>query len=268
MQTKRSFATKATYWLKVVSLGLVLGLGVQFAQGWVAPGGAPPAGNVAGPITTGSSQTKAGALTTAGLAAPSFVDTDNVTRYVNPSGTSVLWGLSLTSLPNCDLKTNASGGVYCGTDATGAGGGVTSLSAGTGIVLSPNPITTTGTISADTSYMQRRVSASCPSGQSIRAINNDGSVMCETAGGGSWANINNVPTGAVAAGCNVFANVSSGTSSEECWGGASVTIGSCGSTLTQSNCPAGTTRRGNITSAWDSDHINCNRFGSFSCIKN
>ena len=123
MRTKQSLATKVTYWLKVVSLGMVLGLGLQFAQAWVAPAGAPPAGNVAGPLTTGSSQTKVGALTTGGLAAPSFVDTDNAARYVNPSGTSVLWGLSIASLPNCDLKTNASGAVTCGVDATGGGSG-------------------------------------------------------------------------------------------------------------------------------------------------
>lgn len=60
MQTKQSFATKTTYWLKVASLGLVLGLGLQFAQAWVAPAAAPPGGNVAGPFTTGSgNQTKA-----------------------------------------------------------------------------------------------------------------------------------------------------------------------------------------------------------------
>lgn len=123
MQTKQSLTTKVTYWLKVVSLGMVLGLGLQFAQAWVAPTAAPPAGNVAGPITTGSSQTKTGALTTGGLAAPSFVDTDNAARYVNPSSASVLWGLSIASLPNCDLKTNAGGAVYCGTDATGGGSG-------------------------------------------------------------------------------------------------------------------------------------------------
>ncbi len=189
MRTKQSLATKVTYWLKVVSLGMVLGLGLQFAQAWVAPTGAPPAGNVAGPITTGSSQTKVGALTTGGLAAPSFVDTDNAARYVNPSGTSVLWGLSIASLPNCDLKTNASGAVYCGTDATGAGGGVTSLSQGVGITLSPNPITTTGTISADTNYVQRRVSSTCAVGSSIRAINADGTVVCQSVGGGAGGEV-------------------------------------------------------------------------------
>ncbi len=63
MQTKQSFAAKATYWLKVVSLGLVLGLGLQFAQAWTAPTVAPPGGNVSGPVTLGvGAQYKAGKL--------------------------------------------------------------------------------------------------------------------------------------------------------------------------------------------------------------
>lgn len=63
MQTKQSFATKTTYWLKVASLGLVLGLGLQFAQAWVAPATAPPGGNVAGPVTVGdNAQYKTGKL--------------------------------------------------------------------------------------------------------------------------------------------------------------------------------------------------------------
>ena len=63
MQTKRSFAMKVTYWLKVVSLGLVLGLGLQFAQAWTAPTVAPPGGNVSGPVTLGvGAQYKTGKL--------------------------------------------------------------------------------------------------------------------------------------------------------------------------------------------------------------
>jgi hypothetical protein len=146
---RQSFSAKVSYWLKVVSLGMILGLGLQFAQAWTAPIQVPPGGNVAGPLTTGGSQTKTGSLTTGGLSAPSLVDSDNVNRFVNPSATSSLWGLMIASLPNCDLKTDASGSVYCGTDAVGAGGGVTSVSTGAG--LTGGPITTTGTVSLNTS---------------------------------------------------------------------------------------------------------------------
>lgn len=60
---RQSFASRATYWLKVVSLGLVLGTGLQFASAWTAPTAAPPGGNVAGPVTTGSApQFKDGSL--------------------------------------------------------------------------------------------------------------------------------------------------------------------------------------------------------------
>jgi hypothetical protein len=65
-----SFLRKFSYWLRVVLLGTVLGLGLQFAQAWTVPIGAPPAGNISGPITTGSApQIKTGnlALNTDGI---------------------------------------------------------------------------------------------------------------------------------------------------------------------------------------------------------
>ncbi|MDQ5961256.1 MAG: hypothetical protein QG581_177 [Patescibacteria group bacterium] len=56
---QESFAQKSVYWLKVVSLGLILGIGIQFAQAWTNPGATPPGGNVSGPLTTGAgNQTK------------------------------------------------------------------------------------------------------------------------------------------------------------------------------------------------------------------
>jgi hypothetical protein len=39
---------------KIITLGLLLGLGIQFLFAWTAPGGAAPTGNVAGPLTTGN----------------------------------------------------------------------------------------------------------------------------------------------------------------------------------------------------------------------
>lgn len=78
------------------------------------------------------------------------------------------------------------GAVAWGTDSTGSGGGgtVTSLgtSAGSGITLSSNPITTTGTIAADTAVLQSRVSGTCALGSSIRAIAANGTVTCQTDG--------------------------------------------------------------------------------------
>ena len=67
MHKQQSISQKVTYWIKVVSLGMILGLGLQFAQAWTAPKQAPPLGNVGGPITTGNSpQVKGDGLVTEG----------------------------------------------------------------------------------------------------------------------------------------------------------------------------------------------------------
>ncbi|GIK86928.1 MAG: hypothetical protein BroJett026_24090 [Betaproteobacteria bacterium] len=75
-------------------------------------------------------------------------------------------------------KANGSGGWTCASDV----GSVTSVTAGNG--LSGGTITTSGTIAADTDVLQRRVTAACAAGSSIRAINGDGTVVCETDDGG------------------------------------------------------------------------------------
>jgi hypothetical protein len=74
-------------------------------------------------------------------------------------------------------KSNGAGGWACGADAAGAGT-VASITAGTG--LTGGTITSTGTIAADTGFLQRRVSQACAAGSSIRAIAADGTVSCET----------------------------------------------------------------------------------------
>jgi hypothetical protein len=72
-----------------------------------------------------------------------------------------------------------------GSSGGNSSGTVTDVTAGTG--LSGGTITTSGTISIDSTYTQRRVSSSCAVGSSIRLVNEDGTVECQTdtSGGGS-----------------------------------------------------------------------------------
>jgi hypothetical protein len=70
---------------------------------------------------------------------------------------------------------SADGSVACEVDSGGTGT-VTSITAGTG--LTGGTITTVGTIAADTTYLQRRVSGTCPDGSFVQAVAADGSVTC------------------------------------------------------------------------------------------
>ena len=103
-----------------------------------------PAATVAGSQIANNTVTQAKLSPVAGAAAGKVLGTD---------GTNLVW------------------------QSTGGGGTVTSVATGTG--LSGGPITSTGTILADTNYLQRRVSGSCVAGNSIRAIAADGTVTCQ-----------------------------------------------------------------------------------------
>lgn len=121
---------------------------------WTPVPGVPPTNNVVELVNIGSIlQNKAGNLQAQIFAAFSEMRSN---RYCDALGN------------NC-----------FNTASLGGGGAVTSLTAGPGILVNPSIITSTGTISTDQSYTQRRV-LSCPTGQVIRQINVDGTVVCQT----------------------------------------------------------------------------------------
>lgn len=82
---------------------------------------------------------------------------------------------------NAIKKINVDGTVVC--QPAGTGTGSVNLRAGTGITLSPSPITSDGLISADFNSVQRRLAASCPAGQAIQGIDAVGKATCVTTSG-------------------------------------------------------------------------------------
>jgi len=119
-----------------------------------------------------------------------FADgTDNDTQYTAGTGLSLSgtqFGADTTYLQRRVSSTCAAGSsiraiapdgtVTCETDDNG-GGDITGVTAGTG--LTGGGISGDVTVSADTTYLQRRVSSTCTAGSSIRAIAADGTVTCE-----------------------------------------------------------------------------------------
>lgn len=112
---------------------------------------------------------------------------NNFNLNINTTNVQSRVSSTACSGPNLSIKTiNADGTVTCETDdvgTSGGGGDITDVLAGTG--LSGGGSTGSVTLSANTGYLQRRVSSTCAAGSSIRAINSDGTVTCETDDTGS-----------------------------------------------------------------------------------
>ncbi|MBW2263105.1 MAG: hypothetical protein JRG91_14120 [Deltaproteobacteria bacterium] len=100
-------------------------------------------------------------------------DFSDLTGTVDPG---MLPGGALLGPQACTGTNKVSGVDTAGTLVCNADEG-TSYSAGTGLILGGT------TFSANTSYLQRRVTGTCTSGAAIAAINGDGTVTCVTGGG-------------------------------------------------------------------------------------
>ena len=74
------------------------------------------------------------------------------------------------------------------------GGTVTSITAGSG--LTGGTITTSGTIAADTTFLQRRLSSTCGAGSFITGVAADGTVTCGAPAGSAGGTVTSVGAGA------------------------------------------------------------------------
>ncbi len=106
---------------------------------------------------------------------------------------------TLLNLANKQISVQVrGGGLHLAIDVVGyfrapAGGYVNSITAGTG--LTGGTITSSGTIAVDTTTIQSRVTGICAAGSSIRTINANGTVVCETDDVGGAGTVTSVGTG-------------------------------------------------------------------------
>jgi hypothetical protein len=92
-------------------------------------------------------------------------------------------GVGMTAVQKLDVSGYVKGtGLCIGTDCRTAWstGTVTSITAGTGITLSPSPITSTGTVSVNTTTMQKRITGTCTTTQGMQTVAANGTVTCLT----------------------------------------------------------------------------------------
>ena len=136
-------------------------------------------GGTVSSITAGTGLT-GGVITASGIIA---ADTAYLQRRVSSSCST---GSFITAIA-------ADGSITCSNPSTGASGTVTNIATGTG--LTGGPISTTGTITADTTYLQRRVTSSCSAGSFITAIAADGTATCGTPPAGTNGTVTSIATG-------------------------------------------------------------------------
>ncbi len=130
-----SHTKNTAYYLQVVFLALIIGLGLQFAEAWTTPSVAPPTQTIGAPITTSATaQTKSGSLGVSSLLA---------TGAIQGSTLKITTGAGAGKVLTSDASGNA-------TWKNASGGGLTTM-------------VVTGPVSA----CRGASTASCPAGYTV-----------------------------------------------------------------------------------------------------
>ncbi|MDD4995392.1 MAG: hypothetical protein PHW53_02950 [Patescibacteria group bacterium] len=183
---------------------------------WTGPTGVPPANNTPGVIwnlpVTSSAQTAEFNISGSGKLSGDIYLTNNKAIRADAAGITTIWfgnwgagatGFKLGVTDDIEALGTITATEYClngfcitAWPAPGGSGDITAVTAGTG--LSGGGASGDVTLNADTTYLQRRVSGVCADGSSIRVINADGTVTCETddSGVGGGGDITGVTAGA------------------------------------------------------------------------